>query len=459
DAFDSDVDEAPTTQTMFMANLSSADPIYDEAGPSYDSDILSEVQDHDIYQDVVCEHHEVHEMHNDVQPNYVVDSDVEYTKKAKDLKEIANDPKPITAMTVYPPNTPAKLVPIILPTKSQVKINIFALIQLFLEFDKTCKKRITPTGLTEGERGFEQTKECYLTEVIPFSKTLKEHFEGIKKALTKDVKEMKKTLKQMEAEVAQNVMDKKSAEIERKNLLIENENLVTNCLSKDVFYIATDYVLTVSRFSELHTAYTIEQARCLELEADLSKLKDKIQKMIIITQLTKKVTVLQKQNDLFSTENAKIKQHYKELYDSIKITRAKTIENTTVLLAKNENLKARIVEQMKYITVDYVKPKALAPGMYAIDVEPIPSRNKNNKEVHLDYLKHLKESVETLREIVDEARVENPLDSSLASACLYTKRSQELLKYVIGTCPKDFNKRDKKIATTPLTSRKQVTFN
>nr|GEW80537.1 hypothetical protein [Tanacetum cinerariifolium] len=42
DAFDSDVDEAPTTQTMFMANLSSADPIYDEAGPSYDLGILSE---------------------------------------------------------------------------------------------------------------------------------------------------------------------------------------------------------------------------------------------------------------------------------------------------------------------------------------------------------------------------------------------------------------------------------
>nr|GEV51313.1 retrovirus-related Pol polyprotein from transposon TNT 1-94 [Tanacetum cinerariifolium] len=42
DAFDSDVDEAPITQTMFMANLSSADPVTDEAGPSYDSDILSE---------------------------------------------------------------------------------------------------------------------------------------------------------------------------------------------------------------------------------------------------------------------------------------------------------------------------------------------------------------------------------------------------------------------------------
>ncbi|GKF14871.1 hypothetical protein Tco_0056333, partial [Tanacetum coccineum] len=42
DAYNSDVDEAPMAQTMFMANLSSADPVYDEAGPSYDSDILSE---------------------------------------------------------------------------------------------------------------------------------------------------------------------------------------------------------------------------------------------------------------------------------------------------------------------------------------------------------------------------------------------------------------------------------
>ncbi|GJY41535.1 hypothetical protein Tco_0428805 [Tanacetum coccineum] len=79
DAFDSDVDEAPTTQNMFMANLSSADPVYDEARPSYDSNILSEVHDNDHYQDVVCEHHEVHEMHDDVQPNYFVDSHADYT--------------------------------------------------------------------------------------------------------------------------------------------------------------------------------------------------------------------------------------------------------------------------------------------------------------------------------------------------------------------------------------------
>nr|GEZ02326.1 integrase, catalytic region, zinc finger, CCHC-type, peptidase aspartic, catalytic [Tanacetum cinerariifolium] len=42
DAFDSNVDEASTAQTTFMANLSFAYLVYDEAGPSYDLDILSE---------------------------------------------------------------------------------------------------------------------------------------------------------------------------------------------------------------------------------------------------------------------------------------------------------------------------------------------------------------------------------------------------------------------------------
>ncbi|GJY26140.1 hypothetical protein Tco_0400866 [Tanacetum coccineum] len=47
--FDDDVDEAPIQDlalnednTMFMANLSSVDPIYDKAGSSYDLDILFE---------------------------------------------------------------------------------------------------------------------------------------------------------------------------------------------------------------------------------------------------------------------------------------------------------------------------------------------------------------------------------------------------------------------------------
>ncbi|GJV05608.1 hypothetical protein Tco_1343264 [Tanacetum coccineum] len=152
----------------------------------------------------------------------------------------------MSKMTMYPPNTPPKLVPRFLPTKSQVKINIYTLTQLFAEFDKTCKKRITPCGLTEGERGFEQIKECYLTEEIPFFKMLKEHFEGILTTLVKEVKEMKEIFEQMEDEVEQNAVDKQCANIERKNLLIQNENLIANWLSNEVLYSVMNDVNTVS---------------------------------------------------------------------------------------------------------------------------------------------------------------------------------------------------------------------
>nr|GFC74819.1 retrovirus-related Pol polyprotein from transposon TNT 1-94 [Tanacetum cinerariifolium] len=170
------------------------------------------------------------------------------------------------ALTAYPPNTPATLIHRVLLTKSQVKIHIFTLIQIFLEFDKTCKKRITPTGLTKGKRGFEQTKECYLKEVILFFKTLKEHFKGIQMALTKEIKEMKDVFEELEAEVAQNAVDRKHDEIERKNLLIVYDNLIVECLSKEVFYVATNSELNVIRFTKIHVANTTVDARCLDLK-------------------------------------------------------------------------------------------------------------------------------------------------------------------------------------------------
>nr|GFC43075.1 hypothetical protein [Tanacetum cinerariifolium] len=148
----------------------------------------------------------------------------------------------------------------------------------------------------------------------------------------------------------------------------------------------------------------------------------------VIRQLKKKISQLQAQNDLFRAENDKIKQHYKDLYDSIKITHAKHIEQVTKLTTKNVNLKTSISK-------DQVKPQVLAREKHAIDVEPIVPRLRNNRDAHLDYLRYLKESVETIRDIVEEAKVVRPLDRSIASACRYTKHSQELLEYAIGTCP------------------------
>nr|GEZ25090.1 hypothetical protein [Tanacetum cinerariifolium] len=192
--------------------------------------------------------------------------------KSEALKEQTKVSRPIKSFTVYPPNTPATLVPKVLPTKSQVKIHIFTLIQLFSEFDKICKKRITPTRLTDGKRGFEQTKACYLQKVIPFFKTLKDNFKGIQKAIAKEVKEMKDVFEELEAEVAQYAVDRKRDAIELKNLLIANDNLIAECLSQEVFCVAKHSELNVARFTELYVANTTAKARCLALEAELANL-------------------------------------------------------------------------------------------------------------------------------------------------------------------------------------------
>ncbi|GJZ23444.1 integrase, catalytic region, zinc finger, CCHC-type containing protein, partial [Tanacetum coccineum] len=312
------------------------------------------------------------------------------------------------------------------------------------------------------------------------------HFDGIQKALKKEVKEMSDAFDELEAELDQHVVDRKHDEIERKNLIIANDNLIDDCLYKEVFYVVSNSELNVSRFTEMQNAHNVVKARCLELEAELSKLRDKIQNddhnelvnrfsnlevnhfnlqlkyqnlkesfrnnfslpardtpdfdsvFVIgkmkaslqgkdnITQLNEKINVFQDQNELFRAENEKVKQHYKELYDSIKIMRAKHLDQTTALITENENLKAQIQNNVQPVTTNLATPKSLALGKYAIDVEPIPSRNINNREVHLTYLKHLKESVDTIREIIEVAKAERPLDRSLASACLYTKHSQEL---------------------------------
>ncbi|GJW52528.1 hypothetical protein Tco_0096613 [Tanacetum coccineum] len=158
-------------------------------------------------------------------------------------------------------------------------------------------------------------------------------------------------------------------------------------------------------------------------------------------------------------ELEKVKQHYKELYDSIKITRVHTREKTSTMLNEIESLKAQLKSKVSCVTIDSIKPKVLAPGIYAIDVKPIPYPLKNNRSAHLTYINHLRESVETVREIVEEARVAKPLDNALNYACQYTKLSQELLEYMISTCPKSFNERDNKAPSTPVTRKKQVTFN
>ncbi|GJV07179.1 reverse transcriptase domain-containing protein [Tanacetum coccineum] len=104
-----------------------------------------------------------------------------------------------------------------------------------------------------------------------------EHFDEVQRSLVKEVRAMKAVFENIEAEVDQNVINKKCGEIERKNLLITNDNLITNCIAHDVFYTVTDSALTASRFHDLSNAYNVAMTRVVKLEAENSKLLEKIQ--------------------------------------------------------------------------------------------------------------------------------------------------------------------------------------
>ncbi|GJR12992.1 retrovirus-related pol polyprotein from transposon TNT 1-94 [Tanacetum coccineum] len=343
-------------------------------------------------------------------------------KKAEDLKARTPTLPVLPPATLYLPNTPIHLVPQTLPTTSQVNIGLYVITQLFWDFEKTCKKQITPTGITEGERGFEQTKRCYLTEVIPFFNLLKEHFDEVKKSLVKEVMAMKVVFENLEVEVDQNAIAIKSGEIEQKNLLITNETV-------------TDSVMNASRFHELSTAYNVAMNRAIaqlnlqlkhqHLKENLKNFKSKSSKDVPEFDAFFELA-LQERLENFKAENKKVKQHYEELFNSTKITRVKTIEKTTSLQTKIENLKTQLKRKRPCVTSNVEIPKVYFLEKYAIDVHPLPQPQRNNRGVHQGYLNRLRDTLDTLCEIVEEARTDNKLD--------------------------------KFIATTPLTRKKHVTF-
>ncbi|GJR79761.1 hypothetical protein Tco_0150546 [Tanacetum coccineum] len=152
------------------------------------------------------------------------------------------------------------------------------------------------------------------------------------------------------------------------------------------------------------------KARISELKANKSDDNLHLDYMSLNSQnshLKETVKALQNQLENFKAENSKIKLHYQELFDSIKVTHVKTTAKANSLQTKIENLKTQLKGKMSCITSDDKTPKVSA-------------------------FENLRDTLDTLCEIVEEARNELPSDM--------------------------VNKRDKFIATTPVTKKKRVTF-
>ncbi|GKD40963.1 hypothetical protein Tco_1261170, partial [Tanacetum coccineum] len=148
-------------------------------------------------------------------------------------------------------------------------------------------------------------------------------------------------------------------------------------------------------------------------------------------QLNETVTALQEQLDHFKAENEKVKQHYQELFNSIKVTRVKTIERKTSLQTKIENLKTQFKGKMPCVTNNAVTPKVSAIAKYAIEVESISASLKNNRNIHHHYLNRLRDILDTLREI-------------------------ELLANVRASCPKENEIMNDRTSTAKSVPKKKV---
>ncbi|GJR49101.1 retrovirus-related pol polyprotein from transposon TNT 1-94 [Tanacetum coccineum] len=99
-----------------------------------------------------------------------------------------------------------------------------------------------------------------------------------------------------------------------------------------------------------------------------------------------------------------------------------------------------------------------APGRYKLDPVTLVPKDKNNRETHIYYLKHTMKQAAILKEIVEQAKSLNPLDSASYSACKYVKLIQELLGYFRDTFPDIHTPSEKLVAVMPINKKKKVRF-
>nr|GEW79422.1 reverse transcriptase domain-containing protein [Tanacetum cinerariifolium] len=93
-------------------------------------------------------------------------------------------------------------------------------------------------------------------------------------------------------------------------------------------------------------------------------------------------------------------------------------ENVLVITALKDNLRKL---KGKAVVGEAVISHPIDPEMLKVDVAPLAPKLRNNRTVHPEYLKHTQEETVTLKEIVEQGRSLNLLNTSLGYACPFPK--------------------------------------
>ncbi|GJT17148.1 hypothetical protein Tco_0875854 [Tanacetum coccineum] len=126
-----------------------------------------------------------------------------------------------------------------------------------------------------------------------------------------------------------------------------------------------------------------QHGQILNETSNKAKIKKEIEAFETINmELEHSVAKLLTENENLNRENKTLKNPYKDLYDSIKITRSKTIEQTTSLLANNVDLKAQIQEKR----IRFAKPDHMIASSESRNSSKNLPRFSSNDMVHNHYL-------------------------------------------------------------------------
>ncbi|GJV04274.1 hypothetical protein Tco_1337843, partial [Tanacetum coccineum] len=255
-------------------------------------------------------------------------------------------------------------VPKELPTVSMVNTSLKELKRYLTGFDQVVKERTTATAITEGTWGFEHTKACFRDEIIPFIKELKDIFNNFNQYLVEELADVQKVFYQMEQAVEQHRLESRTFEVKMNQVLSENERLLAQAIDKDI-------VKTVVNLSMNASGETVTECqKCLELETELVKKKDFVDKETY-DKLCKCFTTLEKHcitleadsqlnQEIFQQENSVLNQNapsFTQLFELSELKAQSQAKDTVIVKLKEQikSLKGNVEDSSVKMDMDEIE--------------------------------------------------------------------------------------------------------
>nr|GFC01996.1 hypothetical protein [Tanacetum cinerariifolium] len=250
----------------------------------------------------------------------------------------------------------------------------------------------------------------------------------------------------MEMAVEQNCAAKTEFQTKMERVLKENDCLLKHALGVDIVNIIVNDCMNVNCLTvdDCEHCVTTES----ELKTDFIK-KEKYETLLKQYHTLEKHCISLELNNQLNTE----------IFQRDNVSSSESAPTFAELFKTNE-LKAQIQEK-DTLKGKVVLPKAVSlnpidPALLQVDVVPLIPKLRKNRTSHIDYIKHTLEEAATLRELVESERLLSPLNTSLAYACKYTRRIQELLMILQQTCHIITDLGTNLVAVTPKNLTKQV---